>query len=253
MFLLSKLVDHLILPPGLFIAVSIFCLVLLFLRKNSFARIVLLVNVALFYVLAIEPVKDFLLFPLENRYPPLEEENNEQLSAIVVLGGGIVCNSPEERGRTSLASDSLKRVVYGKLLHEAYGLPIIVSAGNVVKVAGCEPEAWAAKRVLLSLGVRADQVFMEDESRNTWENARYIEEKYKPVSVLLVTSAYHMKRSVYCFEKHNIRCLPAPTDYKANRAGYSYRSFFPSMGSFSGSYTALKEYVGWVYYRLRYG
>jgi uncharacterized SAM-binding protein YcdF (DUF218 family) len=182
----------------------------------------------------------------------LEDANHGQLSAIVVLGGGTVCRSPEEQGRGSLASESLKRIVYSKLLHEIYGLPIIVSAGNVIRTAGCEPEAWVAKKTLLRLGVNRDQVLLEDESRNTWENALYIKKRYEPVGVLLVTSAYHMNRSIYCFEKNDIHCIPAPTDYKANRAGYSYRSFLPSILSLAGSYHALNEYVGMVYYKLRY-
>lgn len=252
MFLLSKIVNHIILPPGLFIFVSVFCLVMLFLGKNKLTRIVLLANVALFYLLAVEPVKDLLLLPLENRYLPLEKKNHAQLSAIVVLGGGIICRSPEEQGRGSLASDSLKRIVYGKSLHEVYGLPIIVSAGNVTKTADCEPEALVAKRTLIGLGVNEEQILLEDESRNTWENALYIKKKYKPVKVLLVTSAYHMKRSMYCFKNNDIQCVPAPTDYKSNRSGYTYRSFIPDMASFRGSYQALKEYIGLVYYKIRY-
>ena len=118
MFLLSKIMNYIILPPGIFIFVSVFCLVLLFLGKNRITRIVLLVNVVVFYLLAVEPVKDLLLFQLENRYPPLKDGNHGHLSAIVVLGGGVICNSPEEHGGGGLASESLKRIVYGKLLYK---------------------------------------------------------------------------------------------------------------------------------------
>jgi uncharacterized SAM-binding protein YcdF (DUF218 family) len=127
-----------------------------------------------------------------------------------------------------------------------------VSAGNVFKTDDCEPEALVAKRMLLELGVNKEQIYLEDESGNTWENALYIKKRYDPVKVLLVTSAFHMIRSMYCFEKNDIQCIPAPTDYKANSSEYSYRSFFPSIGSFSGSYIALKEYIGLVYYKIRY-
>ena len=252
MFLLSKIVNYIILPPGLFIFVSVFCVVMLFLGKNRLTRIVLLANVVFFYLLAVEPVKDLLLFPLENRYPPMEEKNHEQLNAIVVLGGGVICSSPEELGRGSLASDSLKRIVYGKRLHEVYGLPIIVSAGNVFKTADCEPEALIAKRMLVELGMNEEQIFLEDESRNTWENARYVRKLYRPGKVILVTSSYHMRRSMYCFESNDISCIPAPTDYKIRRARYKYRSFLPRMTSFSGSHLAMREWLGLVYYRVRY-
>ena len=253
MLTLSKLIISLLIPPGLFVTVSVLSIIFLFTGKIRLGRTLLLAGTALFYLVSIEPVMDGLLFGLENRYRPLGTLDPGAVSAIVVLGGGgVVCSSPEEGGDATLSSDSLKRVMYARTLHELYGLPIIVSGGNVVRNSACEAESSVAGRTLIMLGVEAGKITLEDDSRNTWENAQYIKKLYRPGKVLLVTSSYHMRRGMYCFESNNIRCIPAPTDYKSRKARYSYRSFLPRMTNFRGSHLAMKEWLGLVYYRVRY-
>ena len=96
------------------------------------------------------------------------------------------------------------------------------------------------------------QILEETESRNTWENALCVDMLYSPTSVVLVTSAYHMRRGMYSFESRGIRCIPAPTDFMSIKTGYSYLSFLPRMASFRGSHLAIKEWLGLIYYRVRY-
>jgi uncharacterized SAM-binding protein YcdF (DUF218 family) len=253
MFLLSKLSTILLLPPGLFIAVCVLSLVFLFLGRMKLSKIVLGAVAALFYLLSIEPVMDGLILGLENRYPPLHGLDPGGVNVIVVLGtGGVVCNSPEEGGAESLSPDYLKRVVYARNLHDLYNLPIIVSGGRVTRNTECDPESRVAKRTLETLGVGNDRIFVEDESRNTWENALYVGRLYRPDRVVLVTSAYHMRRSIYCFKRNGIRCIPAPTDYKSSRSRYNYRSYLPRMVALEGSHLAMKEWLGLAYYRIRY-
>jgi uncharacterized SAM-binding protein YcdF (DUF218 family) len=253
MFLLSKLLISFLIPPGLFVTVSVLSIIFLFSGRMRLGRTLLLAGTALLYLVSIEPVMDGLLFGLENRYRPLGTLDPEAVSAIVVLGGGgVVCNSPEEEGEATLSSDSLKRVMYARTLHELYGLPIIVSGGNVVKNTSCETESSTARRTLMMLGVEESKILEQGNSRNSWEDALYIQKLYRPGKVLLVTSSYHMRRGMFCFESNDIRCVPAPTDYKSRMTRYNYRSFLPRMVSFRGSHLAMKEWLGLVYYRMRY-
>lgn len=253
MFLLSKIFISFLIPPGLFVTVSVLSIIFLFAGKMRLARFLLFAGAALLYLISIEPVMDGLLFGLENRYKPMEALDPDTVSTIVVLGGGgVICSSPDKGGEASLSSDSLKRVMYARTLHERYGLPIIVSGGNAVINTVCETESSVAKRTLMMLGVDESKILEEGDSRNTWENALNIQKLYRPGRVVLVTSSYHMRRSVYCFERNNVRCVPAPTDYKSRRARYNYRSFLPRMSSFRGSHLAMKEWLGLLYYRVRY-
>ena len=252
MFLLTKLFISFLIPPGLFVTIFILSIIFLFSGRMRLGRILLLAGTALLYLVSTEPVMDGLLFGLENRYRPLGTLDPEAVSAIVVLGGGgVICSSPEE-GEATLSSDSLIRVMYARKLHELYGLPIIMSGGNIVRNTACETESSVARRTLMMLGVEESKILEEGDSRNTWENALNTQKLYRPGGVVLVTSSYHMRRGMYCFESNGIRCIPAPTDYKSRRTRYDYRSFLPRMDSFRGSHLAMKEWVGLVYYRVRY-
>ena len=93
---------------------------------------------------------------------------------------------------------------------------------------------------------------METNSRNTWENARETM-KLGYEKVVLVTSAYHIKRSVYCFNRQGVSVIAAPTDYKCDRGyNYDFFSFLPSISCLNNSYLALHEYVGLLIYRIIY-
>jgi uncharacterized SAM-binding protein YcdF (DUF218 family) len=210
------------------------------------------------YLLAIEPVQDLLLSPLEDRYPPLavDARSKEQLDgvdALVILGGGTVQGSPEAgEGRDSLAPAALKRLVYGFSLKEIFTGDYVLAGGKVFDY-GQEAEAQVAAELLRSLGLDPERIVTETESRNTWQNARNVAEDFGYHKIILVTSAYHIPRSVFCFEKNGIAVIPAPTDYYVNRnKQYDLFSFLPSMSAFWGTWIALHEYMGLLQYWLVY-
>jgi uncharacterized SAM-binding protein YcdF (DUF218 family) len=215
MIFLSKLFTVLILPPGCII-IGLIIVIFFLPRKSKWLPMPLII---ILYMLSIQPVSDFLLLPLENAYPPLtENENNDDLEdaqAVVVLGGGVVQMSPEADGHDTLASDAFKRAVYGYLLSKACSLPVIFSGGKVFDY-GQDSEAETAGRLYQSLGFDADKFTAESGSRNTWDNAKGIA-ALEIKKAVLVSSAYHMKRGVYCFEKNGVSVIPAPTDYKCDR------------------------------------
>lgn len=249
MAIISKLIDHLFLPPGIFILLLIFSLILLQFKKIKLLRITIILTAALLYLFSIEPVKDALIIPLENKYPALQVESDIDADYIVILGGGTIGASPEEGGRGSLSPDALKRLYYGAYLHKQYNLPIIITGGRIFN--NKESEARVAARSLAIMGVSSNQVLQESNSRNTWENALLVKREISPGRVLLVTSAYHMARSMMSFTKNGINCIAAPTDYKSQRTGYTLLSFLPGVSNFTSSYRALHEYIGYLYYSLK--
>jgi uncharacterized SAM-binding protein YcdF (DUF218 family) len=194
-----------------------------------------------------------LLRPLEDAYPPFSvyAAGNEP-EAIVVLGGGTIQNSPEAvMGWDTLDPDALKRAVYAFSLRDDFPVPYIFCGGKVFEH-DQEPEAVTAGRVFISLGLPSERLILETNSRNTWQNARETA-KLGITQAILVTSAYHMPRSVFCFERNGVSVIPAPTDYKCDRnRKYDFFSFMPSMIFLYSSYLALHEYAGLISYRLVY-
>ena len=249
MIFVSKLFTVLFLPPGCFILTLI--LLIFFVRRKI--KFFLGLIVFFFYAMSIQPVSDFLLKPLENAWPPLSEDTNKTWpQAIVVLGGGTIQGSPEAgKGQDTLSSDALKRAVYAYSLCDTFAVPLIFSGGKVFEY-DQEPEAVVAGRLFESLGLNRNRIILETTSRNTWENARETA-KLGVEKAILVTSAYHVKRGVFCFERNGISVIPAPTDYKCERGQrYDFLSFMPSMTSFKNTWLALHEYVGLLYYVIAY-
>lgn len=202
----------------------------------------------LLYILSTEVVFDKLVLPLENKFPELRAEESkaalpEKPASIVVLGGGIIGTSP--------SSASFTRLVHAWEWYDALHVPVIVSGGNVFDLEGSEPEAVVDARFLEELGVDPRLIIREAESKTTWENAVRVKALNIQEPILLVTSAYHMPRAVFCFESLGLDVIPAPTDYQAQRLPYTFLSYLPDMSNLAGSYKALREYLGLFFYRIR--
>ncbi len=252
MYLISKLFTAWFLPPGLAITVLVLWALALMRKKQAGTGILMLLFAACLYAACISPVSDRLILPLENAFPRLNVKDVTPHDVYVVLGGGIHDNAPDLEGRGSPKGDSLERLVYAFRLYRIQPLSIIVSSG---KGFGCQrPEAPVMQRYLVQMGVPEKDVFMDTRSRNTYENALAVKmmcEKIVCKQIILITSAYHMKRAVFAFRHAGLTdVVPAPTDYKTDRTCYGPMNYMPGMGALSNTYRALHEYIGMLYYRV---
>jgi uncharacterized SAM-binding protein YcdF (DUF218 family) len=219
-------------------------------KKLRVAQALTIGTLALLYLFSIEPVAEGLISPLENRHPPLLRDVQVPADFIVILGAATVEHSPEYGGETVLAPDSLRRVDYAIGLHNRLGTPMIFSGGSGNKPNPGKPEAETASAYCVSRGLDPAVLNVEPRSRNTDENASETKRLFAPETVILVTSAYHMPRSVLIFRQHGMNPIPAPTDYKAGRAGFGFLSFLPHQYNLYVSSVAVKEYVGLIFYRI---
>lgn len=235
---LKKLITTLILPPGLFIVLII--LFSFFVKKRSH-KIVIWITACLLYICSITPVKDLFIYFLEKDY--MSSSCNGDI--IVILGGGVY-------GNGELSEDAFKRAVKGYLLYKDKRLPIIVSGGRLNEKFPFEADILANS--LIQLGVDNKSIFKDKDSRDTIENARFtkkILEEHHFKSVILVTSAYHMKRAAYLFRKVGIENVcPEAADFKFDGI-YSIYDFLPYAGNLHTISKALKEYVGLMFYFIK--
>jgi len=247
-FLLSKTVGIMVVPPGAFIVLLLLSILALVKDKRKIALGTLSFTLLTFYAVSTEPVRDLILLPLENRYP---YPKNPNCDAIVVLGGDLVNRSPAENFHAAVGPSTSKRLYEAYKLWKKIRKPIIVSGGSVY--GNSEPESSAMKRFLVEIGVPSKYVIEEGKSRNTVENAKYSKEILKNLKankVCLITSAFHMPRSVMVFRSFKIKVVPVPADFKVDRTPYNWSSFFPKMGYFKDSSTGIREYVGILYFLL---
>jgi uncharacterized SAM-binding protein YcdF (DUF218 family) len=182
--------------------------------------------------------------------------------AIVVLGGGIRSQAyPRPDADFSDAGD---RVWYGATLYKQKKAPkIIVSGGAIAWKGGGNPESEDLTSLLTRMGVPAENIIQESESYNTRDNAVYVKKILKAQNfktILLVTSAMHMPRSMAIFKHLGIKAIAAPTDYhisqleldEPNRQTESIiLGFLPNEEKFWLTTQAIREYIGIFVYKLK--
>lgn len=250
--LVSKVAAQLILPPGGLILLAVAGLI--FWRK-WWGRGLVGLALALLWLLSTEPVRDALAYPLEFQYPVLKTvELPAGRMAIVLLGGGIYEKAPEYGGRDELRSSAMMRTLYAARIARATGLHVYATGGKPL-THDAEAAGTIMRRWLIRFGVPGASVHAEVAADNTWQNAVYIKmllDKQGIHRIVLVTSAWHIPRSVWCFKKNGLDVIAAPTDYLTKRSVYDVRSFFPDWNVLADSGDVLHEYLGLLWYRLRY-
>ncbi|MGI6853107.1 YdcF family protein [Mesorhizobium sp. 1B3] len=193
-----------------------------------------------------------LLAPLEDRFAR-PEVSPENVAGIVVLGGGLEGSINRSRGGYELNSSGDRFVETAILARRFPDARILVSGGSGELLLTGESDADTAPRLLSALGVAPERLILENKSRNTDENARFSRELAKPQSGetwLLVTSAFHMPRSVGLFRKAGFAVVPWPVDYRT--AGDEGYGFFVdnAIDSLQNTTLGIREWIGLLAYWL---
>ncbi len=256
MFLLQKFIANILISPGIFIILLIMIFMMSFSKRSAAkAKILLLMTIIATYLLSIEPVKDMVVKPLEKSYLPIARDQLEEVDCYVVLGGGIYDNSPKSLSSStgSPGKVALFRVIEGVRLYKESPKKIIVTGGIVYN--GEKSEGSIYKALMVDLGVPDSDIIIEGKSRTTEENAELtkgimIKKGYKKAA--LITSATHMKRSKYIFEKYGAEVVPAPTGYLSRyKKSYGMESYFPNADNFADIRAAVWEYIGTIFYKIK--
>jgi uncharacterized SAM-binding protein YcdF (DUF218 family) len=172
-------------------------------------------------------------------------------TAIVILGGGLRYDGREQPYALNLNRRSSIRVNYGAHLAKKLNLPVLVSGG--VAVGFKESEALVMARTLqedYAVQVRWQEVH----SLTTAENARFAALMLQAEGInkiILVTEAYHMRRSALAFEAQGIEVVLAPCGFLGGSPSNTYLAWLPSLGGIEAAYLASHEIVGLVFYWLR--
>jgi uncharacterized SAM-binding protein YcdF (DUF218 family) len=248
-YFITKTILYLVIPPASLIILIVAGFIILLRFHRAAGKIMIASGLTLFYLLSISPVSNALLKPLETSEPPLEK-GPYQADAIVVLGGGV-----NDLSRLAQPTDpsqaSLARLIKGITLYRALHLPLVLMGGNGSPAGAVEPDADSLQRTAAALGVPAKDIILENSSRNTIEGARSLQRLIPGKRIILVTSAYHIKRAAALFRKNGFVVTPAPAGYISDRRSVSLFSFIPRANSLSNSSTACSEYLSLLWYSMR--
>jgi uncharacterized SAM-binding protein YcdF (DUF218 family) len=257
MFLfLSKLIPLFFYPIGATCLLLVIALVLWFV-KSKLTPAFLSAALIILFLSGNTWVSNWLAQSLEWQYIPKTEL--PKADAIVVLGGGIRSKAyPRPDVDFSEAGD---RVWYGASLYRAGKAPkIIVSGGRIIWKGGGNPESEDLTNLLVTMGVPKADIIPESDSMNTRDNGVYVQKILKAnnfKTILLVTSAMHMPRSMAIFKHLGIKAIAAPTDFRVSQLELDepnlqtesvILSLMPNEERLAVTTSAIREYIGmWVY------
>jgi uncharacterized SAM-binding protein YcdF (DUF218 family) len=172
------------------------------------------------------------------RCRPLDLSRPVQAQAVIILGGATErLDAPEYGGEPAVALQLLERVSYGAFVARRTGLPVAVSG---------DPDEALAMRTSLARDFGVTTRWVENRSRDTFENAQFCAALLRPLGItriVLVTSADHERRAVSEFSGAGFTVLPAPA---GGHGRFEIRpgSFVPNVFALAVSTTALYELIG---------
>jgi uncharacterized SAM-binding protein YcdF (DUF218 family) len=208
-----------------------------------------------FFILALSAwtsLGALLLGPLEERFQR-PASLPERVDGIVVLGGGLEGAVNLARGGYEMNSGGDRFVETAVLARRFPAARILISGGVGTILLQGEGDADTGPRLLAALGVAPERLILENKSRNTAENAQLSRGLANPQpgeTWLLVTSAYHMPRSVGLFRKVGFPVVPWPVDYRTS--GREGIGFFKDneTDALQNITIAIREWIGLFAYWL---
>lgn len=246
LIIVHRLLQSFIFPP--LNAMLIILLGILLLRFHKKIAITLLVSGLLFLYIQSTPfIAAYITRSIEQA--PLDETKLKAAQAIVILGGGVNGNSYEYQQGVSAKVSTLIRLDYAAYLAKKYPQKLIITSGGYT---GTNREARVMKSALINDFEVKNPIILEDNSRNTDENAEFVAKLLKPLhinNIILVTQASHMKRAMMLFKKYNLNPIGASTDYYDNYdAKTPALTLIPNASAMNQVSLIGHEYLGYLIY-----
>ena len=207
-----------------------------------YGRFVLVALLAAWLSMGLSPLGLWLTRPLEQRSPA--SQALPPVSDIVVLAGAELLGESRRTGRLEVG-EAGERVMEGAALAHRYPDAALWIVGGVRRTTDEPTDAdWTASQ-WRRLGVRSERIRIVDGTMNTCENAVGLRRRGIQDRFLLVTSAYHMPRTMGCMRRQGFKPRPWPVDYR----GVSPAIFDP-LARAQLVDLAVHEYLGLLVYRL---
>jgi uncharacterized SAM-binding protein YcdF (DUF218 family) len=232
-------------PPSSLIWLALLGLALTRTRWRRGGKILAAGSLGVLYLLATPVVVATLMLSLD-RYPTLDPASIEQKDseAIVILSASH--RNAREYGGVTASSAAIERLRYGVWLHQRLERPILITG---------QRGEYMAQAMEEELGVRPRWV--EKESRNTHYHAVYCRDLLRDARIeriYLVTDYWHMPRAMAAFGEAGVEVVPAPMGFNDSERNWLDPSWvLPSLGALCSTSLIFHEWIGRLWYRLRYG
>ena len=243
MIYLHKILPFFLSPLGIIV---IFLIASFFSKRRFFVFLAFIV-----LIVSSNPiVGNYLMKKLENPYKPTSIDSISKADAIVVLSG--IIHQVGDKNYNKYEFRDPDRFFGGiDLIRVNKSNKIIFMAGQLPWTNNWKPEGFVLKDKAVSFGVPQEKILISDIVKNTYEESLAVTKLIpKNSTIILVTSAFHMHRSKYLFEKQGFDVIPYPVDFKTYNTKTSIMNFLPSLGSLDSVSLFIRENIGRIYYKF---
>lgn len=249
-FVLSKILDLLVSPLIWIIIIAIWALV----TKNKIRSRRILIATVLLLLFFTNPFISERVMNAWEIAPRPASTLSKTYDVGIVMGGSM--RYFDSRAGRVVYSSSVDRMLQAmQLYHDGHIRKILLTGGSGFVNFQEWKESGLIADVLLKSGVKPEDIILENNSRNTYENAIFTtdilrKENYGS-SYLLITSASHMRRSMACFTKAGVKTTPFAADPRSGSGIYTPDKLIQPDSEVLVSWDSLiHEWVGMVMYKL---
>ena len=209
----------------------------------------------LLLIAGLSPLGNALILPLEDRFARADLDAPPAPTGFILLGGvedrlvGTARHAPT-------LNEAGERIVETAMLARRFPqAKIAFTGGDAGILYKSDSEAAGAAALLTALGVPREQLILEANARDTYENAVFLKEELVKAGELgpgarwvLITSAYHMPRAMGSFRAAGFQVEPWPVDYRTRGSADLTRPFDKVSEGLRRVDVAMREWVGLVAY-----
>lgn len=228
-------------------------LVSLFLKSKKWRRRLQIFAVVLLLVCSNSVFTNKIFRLWEVPVTPIEQLSSSRTVGIVLSGVIKKEKTPHDRVYFSEGAD---RVTHAIQLYKAGEIQKIVISGGMGSFSKSQiREAPQLKEVMLMCNIPDQDIIIESQSRNTRQNAVFTSEilktQFPDYHYLVITSAFHMRRSIACFEKVGLSVTGFSTDFKTGDYPPKFTSYIiPSPSAIYRWHLLVKELIGMAAYKV---
>ena len=247
----SKIIWIVISPDSLFVLLLAATVGMFYLGYHILARRLLSFVFAAVVILSLLPVGSWMLYPLETRFKH-NPELPAQLDGIILLGGSIDAETSSAWQQLEVNYSAERLMSFIELARGYPDAKLIFTGGNASIDRDKPTEASILSRHWQQSGLDPERIQFENQAKNTAENAYYTKQLVNPrldSNWLLITSAFHMPRSIGVFCQHNWSLIPYPVDHQTNSDNL-FNIGFDLLGHANDLNKAVHEWLGLLAYYL---
>ncbi len=255
--LLNSLVKFLF-SPEIILGVNLI-LIISFWNNSVFRNIFLFVFIIILFLIWVSPLPFYLMKIRERQFPALMDVNSaidiNKQTHIIILGAGH-SNDKNIPLTSQLTNEVAIRMMEGIRIYRQLKNAKFIGSGSA-DLENSRSQAEAVCDAAVSLGVNPDDTLYLPFTENTEGEVKDYLNRFQDikdsVNIIVVTSAYHIPRAVFLFNKYGLNVIPAPCAYyiKEEERINHFKKWLPSFKKFELMDRVMDEWLGLQYAKYK--